>query len=133
MESQRINTTTHKTAAFNDKKLDVLCANFVKSLNAGKSLGLPTPRDSAVASQVAWAMLRDAISHQPPVVGTKSDLQQILAHRRSLRDGFGLPVRAQEPPTECAEPGRPPVACGEDLCSFSQNPASAPPSPAMQG
>ena len=133
IDCRGINTTTQKTAAFNDKKLDVLCANFAKSLAAGKNLGLPTPRDSAVASQVAWAMLRDAVAHQPPTVGTKADLQEILKHRRSLRDGFGLPVHAQEPPMECAEPGKPPVACGEDLCSFAENPASAPSSPAMQG
>ena len=88
-----INTTMHKTGLFNDKKLDVMCDLFARSVLAGKNLGMPTARDSAIASETAWAMLHDAEKNQPPVIGTKQDLKQIQEHRKSLRNGFGLPVR----------------------------------------
>ena len=76
--------------------------------------------DSAIASEVAWAMLHDAVNHQPPSIGTNSELQMILRHRRSLRSGFGLPVRPQDCPGEPVPVGQPPIACGEDLCGLSE-------------
>jgi myo-inositol 2-dehydrogenase/D-chiro-inositol 1-dehydrogenase len=115
-----VNTTTRKTALFNDKKLDVMCEVFAKSILAGKNLGYPTPRDSAIASEVAWGMLNDAVKNNPPSVGTQSDIKKILRHRRSLRSGFGLPVRPQDCPTQPIPIGQPPLACGEDLCGPSQ-------------
>lgn len=120
VELHGINTTMRKTAAFNDKKLDVMCDVFARSVLAGKNVGLPTPRDSAVASEVAWAMLNDAISNQPPVRGTKREMQQILQHRRTLRSGFGLPVRPQECPAEPPPVGIPPIACGEEICGLQE-------------
>jgi myo-inositol 2-dehydrogenase/D-chiro-inositol 1-dehydrogenase len=111
-----INTTMKKTAMFNDKKLDVMCDLFARSIIAGKNLGYPTARDSAIASDVSWAMLNDAVKNQPPSVGTPSEVKMILEHRRSLRSGFGLPVRPQDCPTEPVPIGQPPIACGEDLC-----------------
>jgi myo-inositol 2-dehydrogenase/D-chiro-inositol 1-dehydrogenase len=115
-----VNHTVHKTGMFNDKKLDVMVDLFARSLAAGKNLGLPSPRDSAVASEVAWAMLADAVAHLPPVVGTQKELDQILAHRRSLRQGYGLPVRAQQCPETPAPIGQPPLACGEELCGLQE-------------
>ncbi len=115
-----VNTTMHKTALFNDKKLDVMCDVFARSVLAGKNLGLPTPRDSAIASEVSWAMLHNAVDNQPPLVGTKRELQQILTHRRSLRSGFGLPVRPQDCPTTPQPAGLPEIACGEDLCGLAE-------------
>jgi myo-inositol 2-dehydrogenase/D-chiro-inositol 1-dehydrogenase len=120
VELHGINTTMRKTAAFNDKKLDVMCDVFARSVLAGKNVGVPTPRDSAVASEVAWAMLNDAISNQPPVRGTKREMQQILQHRRTLRSGFGLPVRPQECPAEPPPVGIPPIACGEEICGLQE-------------
>jgi myo-inositol 2-dehydrogenase/D-chiro-inositol 1-dehydrogenase len=111
-----VNTTMKKTAMFNDKKLDVMCDIFAKSIVAGKNLGYPTPRDSAIASEVAWSMLYDAVKNNPPSVGTPSEIKMILQHRRSLRSGFGLPVRPQDCPPQPAPVGQPPMACGEDLC-----------------
>ncbi len=108
--------TVHKTAPFNDKKLDVLLNVFANSILAGKNLGLPTARDSAIASEVAWAMLNDATARAAPTRGNKRDMQQILEHRRTLRSGFGLPVRPTECPTDPLPPGSQPMACGEDLC-----------------
>jgi myo-inositol 2-dehydrogenase/D-chiro-inositol 1-dehydrogenase len=115
-----INTTLRKTAMFNDKKLDVMIDVFARSIRAGKNVGFPTARDSAIASEVAWAMLDDAVSHQPPAIGTRKELEMILQHRRTLRSGFGLPVRPQDSPLMPVPVGQPPIACGEDLCGLCE-------------
>jgi predicted dehydrogenase len=128
IECHGTSATLIKTAMFNDKKLDVMCDVFAKSIAAGRNLGFPTARDSAIASEVAWAMLDDAVKNTPPAIGTSQELKQILEHRRSLRSGFGLPVRAQGCPAEPAPIGLAPIACGEDLCALAemnrQSPAS---------
>jgi myo-inositol 2-dehydrogenase/D-chiro-inositol 1-dehydrogenase len=111
-----VNTTMKKTALFNDKKLDVMCDIFARSITAGKNMGYPTARDSAIASEVAWAMLHDATKNNPPSVGTNADIKAILQHRRTLRTGFGLPVSPQACPSKPIPIGQPPIACGEDLC-----------------
>ncbi len=121
-----IHNTVHKTALFNDKKLDVLCDIFARSIAAGKNIGFPTARDSAIASEVAWAMLNDAIKQNPPSVGTQAEMKMILENRRSLRSGFGLPVRAQGCPNEPIPIGQPPIACGEDLCGIMEQTAKRP-------
>ena len=96
VELHGIHNTTRKSAPFNDKKLDVMVDVFARSILAGKNLGVPQARDSVIASEVSWAMLNDAISHVPPVRGTPLEMQQILQHRRSLENGFGLPVNTLE-------------------------------------
>jgi predicted dehydrogenase len=88
--------TLHKTAPFNDKKLDVMVDVLGRSVLQGTNLGFPRGRDSVIASEVSWAMLNDAIAHQPPVRGTPGEMQQILEHRRNLVQGFGLPVKTVE-------------------------------------
>ena len=115
-----VKKTLVKTAPFNDKKLDVMCDIFARSILAGKNLGFPTVRDGAIASEMAWAMLNDAVKNGPPKVGTHSELEMILKHRRSLRSGFGLPTRPQGCPTEPVPVGEPPIACGEDLCGVME-------------
>jgi myo-inositol 2-dehydrogenase/D-chiro-inositol 1-dehydrogenase len=120
IECHGVNTTLTKTAMFNDKKLDVMCDIFAKSIAAGRNMGFPTARDSAVASEVAWAMLADAVKNNPPAVGTSKELKMILEHRRQLRNGFGLPVRPQACPAEPAPIGQAPIACGEDLCALAE-------------
>jgi hypothetical protein len=91
-----VGETLHKTAPFNDKKLDVMVDVFGRSVLQGTNLGFPRARDSVIASEVSWAMLNDAIAHQPPVRGTPEEMQQILEHRRNLVQGFGLPVKTVE-------------------------------------
>jgi myo-inositol 2-dehydrogenase/D-chiro-inositol 1-dehydrogenase len=125
IECHGVNHTSTKTALFNDKKLDVMCDIFSKSIRAKKNLGFPTARDSVIASEVSWAMLNDAVGHNPPSIGTQREMQQILKHRRTLRSGFGLPVRPQDCPALPIPIGQPPAACGEDLC--------APPVPSREG
>jgi len=96
VELYGVHETFQKTAPFNDKKLDVMVDVLARSILAGKNLGFPEARDSVIASEVSWAMLRDAISHDPPVRGTAEEMRQILEHRRRLANGFGLPVRDAE-------------------------------------
>lgn len=96
LELYGVGETLFKTAPFNDKKLDVMVDVFARSVLEEKNLGFPQARDSVIASEVSWAMLNDAIANQPPVRGTPEEMQQILEHRRSLIDGFGLPVKTRE-------------------------------------
>ncbi len=97
IELHGVRNTLQKTAAFNDKKLDVMVDVFGRSILAGKNLGFPQARDSVIASEVSWAMLNDAIANDPPVRGTPEEMHKILEHRRNMIDGFGLPVRTPEP------------------------------------
>ncbi len=120
IECHGVNHTMHKTGLFNDKKLDVMVDVFGRSLHAGKNLGFPTVRDSVIASEMAWRMLEDAIRNEPPVRGHLGELEAILAHRRTLREGYGLPVRPQECPSSPDPIGQPPIACGEDLCGMQE-------------
>ena len=69
---------------------------FARSVREGKNLGFPQARDSVIASEVSWGMLKDAIVNQPPERRTPEEMQQILERRRHLIDGFGLPARTQE-------------------------------------
>jgi myo-inositol 2-dehydrogenase/D-chiro-inositol 1-dehydrogenase len=96
IELYGIHNTLCKTAPFNDKKLDVMVDVFARSVLAGQNLGFPQARDSVIASEVSWEMLNDAIAHVPPVRGTAEEMHQILEHRRSLSNGFGLPVKIHE-------------------------------------
>lgn len=93
-----IHNTIHKTAPFNDKKLDVMVDVFARSILGGRDLGFPHARDSVIASEVSWNMLNDAISHVPPVRGTPEEMQQILELRRNMINGFGLPLKTKDLP-----------------------------------
>jgi myo-inositol 2-dehydrogenase/D-chiro-inositol 1-dehydrogenase len=125
IEMHGIHATVKKTGLFNDKKLDVMVDVFARSVAAGKNLGMPSARDSVIASEVSWAMLNDAIANVPPVIGTKRDMQEILKHRRTLRSGYGLPSRPQECPENAIPAGQPPNACGEELCGLQEAEARA--------
>jgi myo-inositol 2-dehydrogenase/D-chiro-inositol 1-dehydrogenase len=85
--------TVSKTAAFNDKKLDVMVDVFGRSILANENLGFPEARDAVVASEVSWAMLKNAVQNGTPVRGKPEEMEEILEHRRKMEQGFGLPVR----------------------------------------
>ncbi|HEU5101847.1 MAG TPA: Gfo/Idh/MocA family oxidoreductase [Roseiflexaceae bacterium] len=82
-----VRATDRQVGPYGGKKLDVLCENFARSLDAGRNLGLPLPRDSVIASQVAQDMLDFATQNSPPSVGTPEQMRQILDHREQLRCG----------------------------------------------
>ncbi len=105
VELYGVHETLRRTAAFNDKKLDVMVDVFGRSILAGKNLGFPQARDAVIASETSWKMLRDAISNVPPVRGTPEEMEQILEHRRNLVNGFGLPTRTQQLPESELVPG----------------------------
>jgi myo-inositol 2-dehydrogenase/D-chiro-inositol 1-dehydrogenase len=116
IEVHGVDRTTVKTASFNDKKLDVMVDIFARSLVAGKNVGFPTARDSVIASEVSWAMLQDAVGHNPPSLGNLGELEEILAHRRHLRTGYGLPLRHNETTVATLGQREQAHACGEDVC-----------------
>ena len=80
-----VEATERKVGPYGGKKLDVLCETFVRSLDAGRNLGAPLPRDSVVASQVAQDMLDFATDNGAPVIGNRDQMERILARRRELR------------------------------------------------
>lgn len=75
-------TTERVVGPYGDKKLDVLCDRFARSLDAGQNLGFPTAQDSVIASRVSQEMLDFATAHAAPAVGSQAEMQRILAHRR---------------------------------------------------
>lgn len=86
-----VNSTARKVGPYGGKKLDVLCETFARSLDAGRDLGLPSPRDSVIASQVAQDMLDFAAAEAAPAVGDRAQMERILAHRRGLRSAPDKP------------------------------------------
>jgi predicted dehydrogenase len=80
-----VEISTRNTGPYGGKKLDVLCENFARSLDAGRALSLPIARDSVIASQVAQEMLDFAAQDDPPVIGSPAEMQLILDHRAELR------------------------------------------------
>jgi hypothetical protein len=90
-----IHTTITKTDDFNDKKIDVLVDVFAKSVLSGTNRGFPTMRDSVVASDMAWKMLEDAKNNALPCIGRLEDMNEIIARRSTLRNGYGLPLSSK--------------------------------------
>jgi myo-inositol 2-dehydrogenase/D-chiro-inositol 1-dehydrogenase len=117
--------TVRKTAAFNDKKLDIMVDVFARSVEAGKNVGFPTARDSVIASEVSWKMLADAEKNACPAVGTQAEMRQILEQRRRARKGYGLPLRDSDRSLAALGARDQAHACGEDLCQ--PKPRAAPP------
>ena len=86
-----VETTARKVGPYGGKKLDVLCDTFARSLDAGRDLGVPLPRDSVIASQVAAEMVEFATGNAAPSIGSVDQMQRILAHRRELRSQAAPP------------------------------------------
>ncbi len=80
------------TRPFGDKKIDVLVDTFGRSILAGHNLGFPGVRDSVVASEMSWRMLEDAAANGSPCIGSPETMDEIVAHRRTLTEGYSLPV-----------------------------------------
>ena len=87
-----INTTIIKTEEFRDKKIDILLNVFAESVFEGKNKGFPTVEDSVIASDIAWKMYYDAIKNGSPSIGKKQDMVEIMERRKTLEEGYGLPV-----------------------------------------
>lgn len=86
-----ISETRHIERPFGAKNLDRLVAEMAESIHTGRRAeGMPSFRDSAIASEYAWKMLEDARHNDLPSIGTHEELEQIWEHRRNLKDGYGL-------------------------------------------
>ncbi len=86
-------TRTEKIVdVFGDKKFDVLVDLFGRSIVEGRNLGFPEVRDSVIASEMAWKMLDDAAANGSPCIGRPEEMDEIIARRRTLTNGYGLPV-----------------------------------------
>jgi myo-inositol 2-dehydrogenase/D-chiro-inositol 1-dehydrogenase len=92
VELHGVHNTVTKTDGFNDKKIDILVDVFAKSVLAGKNLGYPTVRDSVIASNMAWEMFNDAVKNGAPCIGKPEEMDEILARRRTMKQGYGLPL-----------------------------------------
>lgn len=91
VELRGVDTTQRIEKLFGGKNIDVLCRKFARSVRTGKAdPGLPSFRDSAVASGYAWKFIEDALSHDLPSIGDSGTLEQIRERRRRMADGYGL-------------------------------------------
>jgi myo-inositol 2-dehydrogenase/D-chiro-inositol 1-dehydrogenase len=91
IELHGVSKTLRKSDEFGDKKIGVLTDLFARSVIEGKNLGLPTVRDSVIASDIAWKMLDDAVQNGCPPIGKPEEMEQIIARRAVLKEGYGLP------------------------------------------
>ena len=82
--------TAQRTGPYGGKKLDVFVDLFARSLDEGRNLGFPTPRDAVIASAISHEMTQAAIDRAPPMKGPASDLEQIRARHRALREAAGV-------------------------------------------
>lgn len=82
IEYHGVNSTVKKTGPYGGKNIDVLCDNFTKSLDEGSNIGFPTARDSVISSDFAFKMLEAATKYTSPSVGTRDEMDKIIAHKR---------------------------------------------------
>ncbi|MDR0412556.1 MAG: hypothetical protein LBH61_01945, partial [Dysgonamonadaceae bacterium] len=87
-----INKTVIMADDFNDKKINVIVNVFARSIIEGRNLGFPTVRDSVIASDMSWKMLENAAENALPCIGKPEDMDEIMARRRTLKNGYGLPT-----------------------------------------
>ena len=87
-----INHTITQTKEFGDKKIDVLINVFAKSIYKRENLGFPTAIDSVIASDISWKMFDDAVKNGSPCIGKNEDMDEIVTRRKTLKEGYGLPV-----------------------------------------
>lgn len=83
LEMHGTSETVHKSGPYGGKNIDVMVDLFVRSMEEGRNLGLPSARDSVIASKISQVMLDEAIAANPPAIGTVKDLEEIRAFRRA--------------------------------------------------
>lgn len=83
LQMHGVNQTIDKTGPYGGKKQDVMVKLFADSLDAQRDLGLPSARDSVIASRVSQQMHDAAAAASPPVIGGPADLQRIKQHRNA--------------------------------------------------
>jgi myo-inositol 2-dehydrogenase/D-chiro-inositol 1-dehydrogenase len=93
IDMRGVSQTVQRSADFADKKIDVMVDVFARSVMAGRNLGFPVAKDSVIASDMAWKMFEDAVRNGAPCIGTPQEMETILARRRTMTNGYGLPLK----------------------------------------
>lgn len=86
IECHGVSHTQTKRGPYTGKNLAKLYETFAASLDAGRSLDLPTARDSVIASKVSQEMLDAAWAQPAPARGTPGEMARILEHKKMLRE-----------------------------------------------
>ncbi|MBQ8046454.1 MAG: Gfo/Idh/MocA family oxidoreductase [Prevotella sp.] len=91
VELRGVNETRIEERPFGGKNIDRLISEMADSIQTGRrSEGMPTFRDSAIASEMAWKMLEDAYETELPAIGSEATLEAIRERRRTMTNGYGL-------------------------------------------
>lgn len=91
VELRGVTQTRFVDKPFGGKNIDVLIEQMAQSIITGsRTKGMPTFRDSAVASEMAWKFLDDSRQHELPAIGDQQTLDEIIERRRNMKDGYGL-------------------------------------------
>lgn len=91
VELRGVNETRIEDKPFGGKNIDRLIDQMADSIETGRRVeGMPTFRDSAVASEVSWTMLQDSYQNELPAIGDEATLEAIRERRRNMTDGYGL-------------------------------------------
>ncbi len=91
VELHGVTRTERIEKPFGGKNIDVLCDRFAQSIETGIfHQGLPTLKDSAIASECAWMFLDNASHNDLPAIGNLSTLEKIRERRRTMKNGYGL-------------------------------------------
>ncbi|MDE6084826.1 MAG: Gfo/Idh/MocA family oxidoreductase [Muribaculaceae bacterium] len=102
VELRGVTQTLKIEKPFGGKNIDKLIDHMANSILTGRrSDAMPTFRDSAVASQTAYAMLEDANSHAMPAIGTLDELAEIRERRCHMTNGYGLLPRNHKKVEPC--------------------------------
>ncbi|MFM1550234.1 MAG: Gfo/Idh/MocA family protein [Lentisphaeria bacterium] len=81
VEMHGVSETIRKKGPYGGKKCDAMIDLFIRSLDAGRDLGLPTARDAVIASRVAQQMHDDAAAAGPPCIGGPDELDYVIANK----------------------------------------------------
>lgn len=91
VEKRGVTITETMQRPHGGKNISRLCRLMADSIVSGRrNPGMPSFRDSAIASQFAWEMLDDCRKNDLPSIGTQEELDQIHERRANMTDGYGL-------------------------------------------
>lgn len=91
VEKHGVTITDKMEQPYGGKNISRLCRLMGESIVDGRrNPEMPSFRDSVIASQFAWKMLKDCRNHDLPIIGTQEELDQIHERRANMTDGYGL-------------------------------------------
>jgi myo-inositol 2-dehydrogenase/D-chiro-inositol 1-dehydrogenase len=81
LEMHGTGKTVKKSGPYGGKKLDVMIENFTRSLEDGKSIGLPQARDAVIASRISQQMHDAAAAAGPPCIGSEEEMRHVVENK----------------------------------------------------